>query len=245
MNLSSHILTFKKDQYIFKEGEKSSEMYFVHSGKVQIEKTIDKKSQTLAILEKGDFFGEMSLLDDEPRSANALAIEDCKLLKIDAVAFEKLIQSNVEIAIRIMRKYALRLRQANATIASLMNKTEQDDARTKTVLKPHKLATLTLLSNKTDFDVLQPDVLIGRFDPVTNIRPDIDLTLHDVKKSTSRRHARIKLDVDGFKVKEEVGVTNGSKLNGKKIEAGVWAKLNHGDVIEFGSLEFLFKEVNA
>src|SRR3972149_3952503 len=114
-------VTFKKGDLIFAEGDLGSEMFIIQSGKVRIFKNIDGYDQTLTVLEKGDFFGEMSILEGMPRAASAETEEDCELIKINSANFVAMIKSNIEIAIRIMRKLSLRLREANVQIERLMH----------------------------------------------------------------------------------------------------------------------------
>jgi len=76
----------------------------------------------LAELDKGDFFGEMAILEKEARSATATAATDVKLLVIDEKTFETTIRTNPDVAIRIMRKMAERLRDADHRIENLFIK---------------------------------------------------------------------------------------------------------------------------
>jgi CRP/FNR family cyclic AMP-dependent transcriptional regulator len=78
--------------------------------------------KTLATLEKGEFFGEMAILNDKPRSASAETIEVCDMLVIDRKTFDTLLRSNVEIAIRFIKRLADRLREANEQMEALMIK---------------------------------------------------------------------------------------------------------------------------
>jgi len=105
---------------LFREGDKGEEMFIVQSGKVKISKKIRGVEKTLATLEKGEFFGEMAILNDKPRSATAETIEDCEMLVIDRKTFETLLRSNVEIAIRFIKRLADRLREANDQMEALM-----------------------------------------------------------------------------------------------------------------------------
>ncbi len=98
-------------QTVFREGDPGSEMYIIESGSIDILR-IDRGSTPLARLEAGDFFGEMAVLEDQPRFATALAVTPVRLLKIDRAAFSGVLSSNVEIAVRIMRKLTARLRRA-------------------------------------------------------------------------------------------------------------------------------------
>jgi CRP/FNR family cyclic AMP-dependent transcriptional regulator len=105
---------------LFNEGDRGEEMYILQSGKVKISKRIRGVEKTLATLEKGEFFGEMAILNDKPRSASAETIEECEMLMIDRKTFDALIRGNAEIAVRFIKRLADRLRETNDQMESLM-----------------------------------------------------------------------------------------------------------------------------
>jgi CRP/FNR family cyclic AMP-dependent transcriptional regulator len=105
---------------LFREGDVGEEMFILQSGKVKISKKIRGVEKTLATLEKGEFFGEMAILNDKPRSASAEVVEDADMLVIDRKTFEMLLRSNVEIAIRFIKRLADRLRETNEQMEALM-----------------------------------------------------------------------------------------------------------------------------
>ena len=107
---------------LFQDGDKGEEMYIIQSGRVKISKRIRGVEKTLATLEKGEFFGEMAILNDKPRSASAETVDECEMLVIDRKTFDTLLRSNVEIAIRFIKRLADRLREANDQMESLMIK---------------------------------------------------------------------------------------------------------------------------
>jgi CRP/FNR family transcriptional regulator, cyclic AMP receptor protein len=111
-----------KGTVIFSEGESGHEMFIIHEGRVKITKKIRAMETILAELDKGDFFGEMAILEKEVRSATATASTDVKLLVIDEKTFETTIRTNPDVAIRIMRKMAERLRDADHRIENLFIK---------------------------------------------------------------------------------------------------------------------------
>jgi CRP-like cAMP-binding protein len=111
---------FPTGTVLFREGDRGEEMYILQSGKVKISKKIRGVEKTLATLEKGEFFGEMAILNDKPRSASAETIDDCDMLVIDRKTFETLLRSNVEIAIRFIKRLADRLRETNDQMEALM-----------------------------------------------------------------------------------------------------------------------------
>lgn len=107
---------------LFKDGEAGHQMFVIHSGKIKITKQIGDIEKTLAILPAGEFFGEMAILNDEPRTATAVVVEDSQLLVIDPKTFEAMIKGNSEISLRMIKKLAQRLKQADEQIESLMIK---------------------------------------------------------------------------------------------------------------------------
>ena len=111
---------FPKGTVLFKEGEPGKEMYVVQSGKVNITKTVRDTDKILATLGPGEFFGEMSILNNKPRSAGASMAEDGKLLVIDPRTFEAMIRGNVEIAVRLIKKLSDRLQDADEQIENLL-----------------------------------------------------------------------------------------------------------------------------
>jgi len=112
---------FSKGTILFREGEtQSKEMYVIHQGKVKIYKKVADQEVTLATLDQGEFFGEMAILNNKPRSAIAEVIEDSLLLVIDPKTFETMIKSNVEVAFRMIKKLAGRLEETDKQIEMFM-----------------------------------------------------------------------------------------------------------------------------
>ncbi len=107
---------------LFNEGDAGEEMFIIQTGRVKISKRIRGVEKTLATLEKGEFFGEMAILNDKPRSASAETLEDCDMLVIDRKTFDALIRGNSEIAVRFIKRLADRLREANDQMENLMIK---------------------------------------------------------------------------------------------------------------------------
>lgn len=110
---------FKQGEEIFAEDTVGDRLYIVLSGRVKIFSSFGKRNKTLAYLERGEFFGEMSLLDRELRSASSVALEDCELLVISKQDFRALIGRYPRISLQIMKTLSLRLRQADREIESL------------------------------------------------------------------------------------------------------------------------------
>src|SRR5512143_3229719 len=97
--------------WVFREGETGGDMYIVESGQIDIVRKA-RGDEPMATLGPGDFFGEMAILEDQPRFAGAVARTKARLLRIDRSAFADILKQNVEIGVRIMRKLAARHRRA-------------------------------------------------------------------------------------------------------------------------------------
>lgn len=100
--------TLQKDEVLFKEGDDTKGIYMIRSGKIEITKvTPDGWKQTLAVLTKENFFGELSILEKRKHEANAVAIEKTELIKLTKESFEKMERDDVALASRIIKKLAL------------------------------------------------------------------------------------------------------------------------------------------
>lgn len=115
----ARIANFKKGEKIFDENASGDRLYIVLSGRVKIFAASGVKKKTLAYLEKGEFFGEMALLDMQPRSASSIAMEPSELLVIKKKDFQRLIKDYPEISLQIMKTISKRLRQADKEIEAL------------------------------------------------------------------------------------------------------------------------------
>src|SRR2546427_151750 len=113
----------RKGETIYVEGDLGSEMYVVQSGAVRIYRTLGGVKQELAIMEKGDFFGEIAVLEGLPRTASAEALDTSEIIEINSATFDTMIRANIEIAVRMLRKLSNRLQEANRKIELLSRAT--------------------------------------------------------------------------------------------------------------------------
>lgn len=235
-----YLVSFSVGEAIFNEGDLGTEMFIVKDGQVSISKELGGEARTLATLDKGDFFGEMSVIESAPRSADAVAATDVTLLVINGSRFDEMLRKDPEIAIRIIRKYSRRLREANRLL-EMFSRTRIDPEQIEldaTVSRP-QLARgeqrLVEVATATAFPLNAiGESTIGRADPVTGIRPDIDLGEVDVDRSVSRRHAKIVEHEGGWAVLEEVGTVNGTFVNDTRIQTGVPHPIADGDRVRIG-----------
>jgi CRP/FNR family transcriptional regulator, cyclic AMP receptor protein len=108
-----NIKEYPAGEYIFRMGDHADCMYVVLDGKVEI---VSGK-RVLSVIEKGDIFGEMSMIDNSPRSADVLAFSDCRLACIDDYAFRFLVHRMPDFSLDIMRVIVNRLRQVNSSLS--------------------------------------------------------------------------------------------------------------------------------
>jgi CRP/FNR family cyclic AMP-dependent transcriptional regulator len=105
---------------VMHEGDPVDSLYIVVSGRLKVMMgEADGKETILSIIGPGEFFGEMGLIDDNPRSASVVAIEPCELLAITKHAFRKCLVENADLAMAVMRVLVRRLREADRKIGSL------------------------------------------------------------------------------------------------------------------------------
>lgn len=112
--------TIRDGSVIFRENETGDKMYIIQNGVVRINKTIDGREHKLAELGKGEFFGEMAIVSNTPRSATAIAVGTTELLAFDRAGFEAMIGKNTRIAMSVIDKLSKRLQNANAQIQTLV-----------------------------------------------------------------------------------------------------------------------------
>jgi CRP-like cAMP-binding protein len=110
------------ESYLFREGEQGDKLYLILSGKVRISRQLSGMGEeALAILGPGEAFGEMSLIEDLPRNADARVHETARLLVIAREAFEDLLFLHKDLAYEILWNFtktlSTRLREANDKMA--------------------------------------------------------------------------------------------------------------------------------
>jgi len=244
------VVDAKSGTFVFREGDRSTEMYIVQDGRVALSKTWAGEDRVVAVLEPGDFFGENALLEDQPREISARAVTDCRLLRIDHATFDRIVQENPEIAIRMLRKLARRLRERQeadlraAEIAMGPLAAGAAPSAPPTPAAEGTAARAVLVHAASGRRFALPDggeVTIGRPDRATGTTPDVDLSEIDPERTLSRRHAKIFRREHQFYLREEMGTRNGTFLNGKRLATGVEVRLRDGDRVRFGLVDMVFE----
>jgi CRP/FNR family transcriptional regulator, cyclic AMP receptor protein len=117
--------TFDAGKIIFREDDQGDHMYIIQTGRVRISKNVGGREHELAILEKGDFFGEMAIVSRIARTATATAVESTQLLAFDRQGFMGMIEKNAKIALNIIDKLCRRLQNANSQIQMLFQRNQR------------------------------------------------------------------------------------------------------------------------
>ena len=100
---------YPKDTMIFSEAQNGSDMFIIQRGEVSITKVVNGNEVTLAVLKKGDMFGEMALIENKPRSANAIAHSDCTLMVINRSNFNQMVATQPQLVAKLTTTLADRL----------------------------------------------------------------------------------------------------------------------------------------
>jgi len=257
-------------EILFQAGDEGTTLFVVQSGRIELVDEGGATAEVLAVMEKGDFFGEMSLLEGGKRPFTARVIETAQVIEIGPALFDRMIRSNIELAVRMLRKLSLRLHESEARVAQMarvrmpapepappVRATPRADTpaaageRSRPVPAPRRpeppppqpgeAPSLLHLAGGACFTLASPTTRVGRFDPVTGTRPEVDLTLLDLKRSVSRRHALFTVSDSGVELAEEVGALNGTTINGRTLSPGEPVAVHDGDTVGFGGVELLFR----
>ena len=260
--------------FVFREGDAGSDMYIIESGTLEVLRSA-RGAAPVATLGPGDFFGEMAILEDQPRFAAVRAVSAARLLRVDRAAFAGMLRENFEIAVRIMRKLVARLRRTEELLQSAQGELDllrrgglgatpamplspvapvqtlkgdppraaaPTPSRRVAPLDPDKIGKPIKLVHEESgsefaLNSSRNELLIGRPDPVTGLLPEINLGPLDSQRSLSRRHAKIVNEGGMLFLREEVGTTNGTFINGERVPTGQARPLSLGDTLRFGSVE--------
>lgn len=110
-----------KGTMILSQGDRGDTLFLIRAGQVKVSVVAeDGREVILSVLGPGSFFGELALLDDEPRSAHVIAMEDTLLLQLHREDFRNRLKLSPELSVSLLRELSQRLRRADDTIASLM-----------------------------------------------------------------------------------------------------------------------------
>jgi len=157
--------------YIFKEGDADSDMFYILSGRVRVEKEAGHTKKKLSELGPGDYFGEMAPLIDIPRTASVVALEDSNIAIIDRETFCHLLLESRGVSLLLLQEFSHRLKRSNEALEEL----------TKSWLK---LIVLVYLLKEWPLEA--------------HLNPVKDMALHAGEDSTDIQEILKDLDKDGI-----------------------------------------------
>ena len=239
-----YAVDFGAGEPVFREGDLGTDMYIIQTGQVEIVRRVGDEDRQMAVLERGDFFGEMALLENLPRTASALTLTPTRLLRINGSTFDQMLQDNPEIAVRMMRKLSRRLRETDRLLHEAPGTAagEQPTPDRPPTLAAHAVERLVHQESGMAFPLSAGDeTMVGRRDPVTGIFPDIDLSPVDPQRAVSRRHAKLFRRDGKLYASEEIGTMNGTFVKGTRLKKGVPAEVLPGDELQFGVVALRFQ----
>ena len=118
---------FNQGAVIFRENEQGSEMFIIIQGVVEIRKsTGPSSSKILTTLKKGDMFGEMAIIEKQPRSATAVAVQPTRVLVLNERLYDAMLGSNPDFARKMNRVLSERIRRADSIIQNIMTTNRQN-----------------------------------------------------------------------------------------------------------------------
>lgn len=132
---------------LFSEGDSGTDMFVIGAGRVELQKRIGGVDKTIAVLGPGEMLGELALLNDKPRTATAIVLEELQAFVIDKGALEEMLGNNPEFTMRLIRRLSDRLDTADGLIQLLMH---ADPKAREMVLKQAEAAKNTVLSVEMD-----------------------------------------------------------------------------------------------
>ena len=122
-----HVRFYGQGATIFKENDEGSEMFIIIQGLVEIRKaTGAASSKILSSLQKGDMFGEMAIIEKQPRSASAVAVQPTRVLVLNEKLYDNMIGTNPDFARKMNKVLSERIRRADAIIQNIMTTNRQN-----------------------------------------------------------------------------------------------------------------------
>ncbi len=236
-----------KGEILFKEGDPAKGAYVIQSGVISLKRFKNDSYILVDEAKKGDIIGVPSTLINTPRFYTAFVEEDnTRVVELPPQILNEIIIKDPEISLSILKRYSERLFSLETLFKNLkLPKIETDKLETKDKkeLPAQVKAFLRIVPSNRRVPIKNVVNTIGRKVLSMNYIPDIDLSAEDKGKYISRKHAVIFYDQNEFFIKEELGVLNGTFLNGEKLKENIPYKLKNGDIVKFCNIEAIFEIV--
>ena len=150
--------SFHRDEIIFSEFEPGDTFYLIQSGRVKLIKNTGDFERTIDILHPSDMFGEMAILENSPRSASAIAMDDVKVLELNAQNFEILVLGNPQIALKLLRIFSKRIFDQRRRFTTLTLTDPQVKIADVFLMLDETQASIDKSSNSREFKTTPEDI---------------------------------------------------------------------------------------
>jgi CRP-like cAMP-binding protein len=213
---------FKKGATIIHEGTTGSNAYLVLSGSVEVYKKVGDEKLVLSRLVKGNIFGEMSLVDDKPRSATIVALEDTEVRILSRERFESMLEQNPRAVIPLLKQVFQRVRYLNQMVTAFCGQASTGTVELAT--HPLQLRAKTEEAEQAiqgkEIDISKIPFQIGRTSR-SSVFGSNDLDIEDTEPyRVSRCHCLITIVDNEYYVIDTVSsrgtVVDGSKIGGQE-----------------------------
>lgn len=242
--------TFRKGDVIIEKGSYGTSAYVVKSGRVEVSDLVNSKKIVLGTLGEGQIFGEMGLVEDQPRSATVTAVEEVQLAVLNRDGFNELFGKNPKVLLPIIKALFERLRTVNRM---LMRKETPDIIETDECEYPNDIESIMLSGlnesstealGSRDMNISKFPFKVGRKHEIddVDVLSDNDLYLQDFPPfNVSRNHFQID-KVEGKYVVIDRGSRLGTIVNGKRINVQNVLNLGENKIIVGQKISpFVFK----
>jgi len=211
-------MNFKKGATIIHEGTTGSDAYLILSGSVEVSKKVGEEKLVLSRLVKGNIFGEMSLVDDKPRSATIVALEDTEVRVINRDRFESMLEQNPRAVIPLLKQVFQRVRYLNQMVTAFCGQASTGTVELAT--QPLQLRAVTEEAERAmqgkEIDITKIPFQIGRLSKASVFGSN-DLDIQDTEPyRVSRCHCLITIVDNEYYVVDTVS-SRGTTVDGNKI----------------------------
>jgi signal transduction histidine kinase len=226
---------YKKGNAIIMENTEGDNLYYICHGRVEINKGLDNSETPfaqLSVLEPGDFFGEMSIINDEPRSASVVALDDVELLVMPKDVFVNITFNHPVVMFNLIRTISGRLRNTNDKFIDLMNQ----------MISKNRLMAIGMAASKIIHDIKTPlTVIVLTAQLMESLSPDnaeyarsivkqtkmVDQLVREIldfSRGTESAPLIQKVDLDAYF--KEIKETYGPSLKGRDVGFTIDNKVN-------------------
>jgi pSer/pThr/pTyr-binding forkhead associated (FHA) protein len=234
------VLSFKTGETVIEEGDEGSWAYVILSGKAKVFKHTGLGEVSLAVMENGQVFGEMALIEDRPRSASVKAETTLKLRVINREQFNELLRQNPSRLIPIMKSLFERLRQSSDMLAErIEGNLPGMRSNVEVILEGQSVKAKNALNDRKLL-ITQFPFRIGRHVPLHDSETDVfynnNLAIEEEKPFViSRNHLSINYEGGKFWVVDRGSafgvVVNGQEIGGKNARARIALDLDNNQLI--------------